>query len=136
FNATYSRFVDDITISAKFDIGKSPIPETVARILKSHGLRRKASKTVTGRLERGRNRQTITGLRVKGTKVDVSLDYVTELERQLADHASLAANREFRGPLFTSSQLSGRVNYVCWVNRGREFSLRRKLGAINWTNVW
>ncbi|MCA9028903.1 MAG: RNA-directed DNA polymerase, partial [Planctomycetaceae bacterium] len=48
YDARYSRFVDDIAISANFDIERTPIPQKVEEILESHGLRTHPNKTGGG----------------------------------------------------------------------------------------
>ena len=46
----YTRFVDDITISGKFDLEASGIPAVVEDIIKRHGFRLAAKKTAYGSL--------------------------------------------------------------------------------------
>lgn len=133
YAATYTRFVDDVTISAKFDIRSTPIPKKVSEILQSHGFRSKVDKQIFGQLRKG---IAITGVRLKGNRTDAPKDYVHELERQLADHAILAAGGRFDGPLLSSSQLAGRVYHAIWLNPARRFLLLRRLKTIHWGNVW
>ena len=120
YGLVYTRFVDDITVSANFDLAGSSVPHAIGQILRDHGFRQNISKIQLGRLDRD---ITITGVRLKGRRLDVSKAYVERLNAQIADHQSLAADNEFHGPLCTSSQLAGRVYHACWVNRGRRLSL-------------
>lgn len=129
---TYTRYVDDLTISGHFDLEFSGIPNVVTRILEYNGLKLNPTKTLFGRLADG---FTITKLRVRNGRLDVRREYVEELERQLDDAAALAADGEFVGPYYTPNQITGRVHFVCWINRGRTRQLKAKFNAIPWGRV-
>lgn len=133
YKLSYSRFVDDITISGNYDIVKSRLPDRLTSILESHGFKLNSDKCRGGEIDGG---ITITGLRIKQGKVDVASSYLVEVERQIDDHLSLANGDLFHGPLLSDSQLTGRVNFICWVNRHRRFTLMRRLRAIRWSRVW
>ena len=77
----------------------------------------------------------ISKIRVKRGHLDVRGGYVKELERQLADAASLANGGDFDGPYYTEGQIRGRVQFVCWVNPGRKRELMRHFRAIPWGKV-
>lgn len=153
---TYSRFVDDITISARFDLERSGIRGVVQDIIERHGFRLAARKTGCGRLdpraqlraadpqpetadETGRrpfDRDiTITGVRLKEYHLDAPKRYVEEVERLIADHTSLARDGEFTGPLLMQSELFGKCHFVCAMNPGRRPSILSKLRAIEWDKV-
>lgn len=131
---TYSRFVDDITISSKFDLEPSGIRGVVKDIIERHGFRLAADpqKTRFGRLDRD---LTITGVRLKKYHLDAPKKYVQEVERLIADHTSLAQDGEFTGPLLMESELFGKSHFVCAMNRGRRRSILGKLKAIKWDKV-
>lgn len=129
---TYTRYVDDITISGKYDLRASGIHGVVTDIVERNGFKLAEKKTDWGRLDRD---ITITGLRTKKHHLDVSKKYVTELERLIADHASLADNGEFTGPLLTEGELFGKSCFVFGVNRGRRRSILGKLKTIRWDAV-
>ena len=131
-HCVYTRWVDDITISAQWDLSGSKVPEKVNAILASHGLAEKASKRDFGRLENG---PAITGIRIRKGKIDVTEEFLVELHRQLSDHAALAMNGQFAGPFQSYSQLAGRVNFAAWVNPGRGPSLQNRLRSINWKAI-
>jgi hypothetical protein len=153
---TYTRFVDDITISGKFDLERSGIRGVVENIVDRHGFKLAASKTGCGRLDRrahlrsacppagsadqaacGRFDQdiTITGVRLKKYHLDVPRKYVNEVERLISDHTSLAHDGKFTGPLLTEGELFGKSHYVCAMNPGRRRSILGKLKAIEWDKV-
>ena len=129
---TYSRFVDDITISGKFDLEQSGIRAVVRNIIERHGFKLAANKTGFGRLDQG---VTITGVRLKKYHLNAPKKYVEELERLIADHTSLAQNGEFTGPLLLESELFGKGHFVCGMNPGRRRSILSKLKAIEWDNL-
>jgi RNA-directed DNA polymerase len=131
---TYTRFVDDITISGKFDLEPSGIRGVVENIVERHGFKLVADpkKTHCGSLDRD---ITITGVRLKKYHLDAPKKYVQELERLIADHASLAQGGEFTGPLLMESELFGKSHFVCALNPGRRRSILGKLKAIEWDKV-
>ena len=126
----YTRFVDDITISGPYDLGKSGFARLVEHILNEHGFVANPEKHEYGNRNDG---YCITGIRIRRGRVDVAKDYAVELERKLDDAASLSRADEFVGPYLTYNQLRGKTQFVCWVNPARRFRLRRKLSSINWS---
>jgi hypothetical protein len=128
----YTRYVDDITISGRYDLRKQRIANTVRQILRQDGFKVNAAKSETGRLSRG---LTVTGLRVVRGRVDVRRAFLDELERQLHDAASLAQGGPFAGPYYLHDQVLGRVQFACWVNPSRKRSLCKKVRSIDWGAV-
>lgn len=127
----YTRFVDDITLSADFDLRSSGFANLIPRILAEHGFNTN-EKTEFGRLADG---LPITKLRVKRGKLDVRAQYVEELERQLSDAARLAAGHKLEGPYYTEGQIRGRIEFVCWINPGRRRQLMARFKKIPWARV-
>lgn len=130
----YSRFVDDITISAKYNLDpkKSGIEKLIQNILADHGFTVNPSKTKSGRINTDIE---ITKLRINRGRPDIRKQYLTELERQIKDARNLAEGRKFEGPFYTRGQIFGRLNFVCWVNPGRRHSLINKFRAVQWDKV-
>jgi RNA-directed DNA polymerase len=126
----FSRFVDDLAVSASFDLRSSGIPNLINRILKEHGFRRNIDKDQFGAVD---DNASITRLRFPNGHPDVERNFILELERQLADHARLGRGEEFDGPYYTQQQIRGRVLHVCRINRGRRRHLMAKLAGVNWT---
>ncbi|MEX2171290.1 MAG: reverse transcriptase family protein [Pirellulales bacterium] len=123
----YTRYVDDITISAPHNLGDAGVKSLIGSILRQHGFRLKGSKC-----EAGNNGDiTITGVRIKNGHLDIAKEYAAELDRQLADALSLTHDGPFDGPYYTFGQLSGRVRFVCWVNARRSTVITRKLLKLN-----
>ncbi len=128
----YTRYVDDITISGRYDLEKSGFARLIGEILQEDGFKTNPEKNLFGLLERD---LTITNLRMVRGHLDVRLEYVDELIRQIDDAASLARGDEFEGPYYTPGQILGRVRFVCWVNPGRRFDLIRRFRSIQWQEV-
>ena len=128
----YTRYVDDITISGPFNLEQSGVPALVENILAKDGFEVNSSKHKFGRLNEG---LTITNLRPVKGHLDVRLEYLDELVRQLNDAANLARDDEFEGPYYTSGQILGRVRFVCWVNPGRRRELIKRFRSIRWQLV-
>jgi hypothetical protein len=128
----YSRFVDDISLSASFNLETSGIPNLVVSILRDHGFSVNPKKHQFGRISDG---VAITKLRIANGHPDVRREYVAELDRQLEDAARLAAGATFRGPYYTKGQIGGRVQFVCWVNPNRRKRLLGRYRSINWSQI-
>lgn len=128
----YSRFVDDIAISAEFDLRRSGYPKLIGQILSDHGFRLKKEKNQHGRLSEGLD---ITGIRENSGHLDARRSYVEELDRQLEAAALLASGEDFDGPYYTADQILGRIRFVCWINPRRKASLMKKYRSIKWERV-
>lgn len=128
----YSRYIDDIAISAAFDLEKSGLENLVAKILADHGFMFCAHKTTYGKLADG---VPITGIRFRKGQPDVLQSYLAELDRQLEDVRRLAAGESFDGPYYTRAQISGRVQHAVWVNPRHRSVLLGKLRSIDWRSA-
>lgn len=129
---TYTRFIDDISISGQYDLQEAGVHKIVSRIVSQSGFKLHEDKTQIGRLD---GDITITGVRVKKRHLDASMDYAEELERQIEDHSNLSKNLEFTGPLLTEDEILGRSFYVCGLNPGRRRGIFSKLKSIDWGAV-
>lgn len=125
----YTRWVDDIVISGRFDLLESGIRSLVSQILRQNGFRTNPAKDSCGRFADG---LAVTKVRIRRDRLDVQKHYYDELERQLQDARSLAEGGPFTGPFFTKAQIAGRVQFVCWINPGRRNALRRQIRSIDW----
>jgi hypothetical protein len=123
----YTRYVDDITFSAKYDLEKSGLPELLSQLLNEHGFRPNTSKHFFGEL----SASCITGIRVRNGRLDVNAEYAVALEEQLDEAHSLAQGGAFHGHFYTLNQLRGKIQFVAWINPGRRARLLRKLFSIS-----
>jgi hypothetical protein len=128
-NLVYTRWVDDIVISGRFDLAGSGIRRLIGRVLRQNGFRTNPAKDECGTFADG---LAVTQVRIRDGKLDVQKHYYDELERQLVDAKNLARGGEFSGPYFTKAQIEGRVEFVRWVNPGRRNALRRKMHSVDW----
>ena len=137
----YSRFVDDIAISGKFNLSKCRVKEAIERTFSRHGLKLCRSKSEYGRLDASSDLNddgslapplSITGVRIKGNRLDASSKFIRELDRILSDHQSLANDGPFEGPLYVQGEVFGKVYYACSLNRGRRRGLLARMAAIDW----
>lgn len=128
-NARYSRYVDDITISAKFDLKDSGIPKLICEIFADHGFRLNNQKTEYGRISED---LPITKIRLSSNQPDATAAYIAEVKRRISDHRSLASGGRFRGPFQSESQLRGKINFIAWVNPRRREPLLSDFQKIDW----
>jgi hypothetical protein len=129
----YTRYVDDLTISAKFPIESGSTPKLVLKILKGYGFEVNPDKSHVGRLSDVRAR--VTKLRIHRGKVDVSPEFVALVDRQIRDSALLAAGQDAAGPYYTPQQIFGRIQFIGWVNEGRLGTLLRDYNLVDWERV-
>jgi RNA-directed DNA polymerase len=131
-NLVYTRYVDDVAISGAFDIASSGLPRMIGEILAKDGFKVNPLKHTFGRLSKD---LSITSLREVQGHLDVRMEYLDELERQIADVASLANDGDFVGPYYTAEQILGRVRFVCWVNPRRRKKLIQLFRSVKWKTV-
>jgi RNA-directed DNA polymerase len=129
---TYSRFVDDITISGKFNLKRSGIHSVIESIVERHGFSLSQSKTDWGRLD---DDLSIAGVRLKRDHLDAPKKFIIELDRLINDHTSLGKNGHFDGPLLMEGELFGKAHFACSMNPGRRRDILSKLKAIDWSAV-
>lgn len=143
-NLVYSRFIDDITISGKYDPSLSGIENVVQDVLVRHHFKVAKDKTDYGRLDvpsvadrdNARNKQlAITGVRLKGDHLDPSRKFTKELERIIDDHISLSHDGTFVGPLLMESEVFGKAHYATSLNPGRRRQIFGRLKMIDWSRL-
>ena len=128
----YTRFVDDLTISAKFPIETGSTPRIVVDILRDYGFRINPEKHGFGRLSEGGR---ITKLRIHRGKLDISPEYLAKVNQQLLDAAKLGSGGEEGGVYHTPAQILGRIQFIGWVNHGHLGSLMTRYDSIDWSRV-
>lgn len=128
----YTRFVDDLTITAKFPIESGSTPRIVVEILKEYGFRINPAKQAFGRLAEGGR---ITKLRIHRGKLDISPEYLAGVYQQLADAAALGSGEKEGGVYYTAAQIFGRIQFIGWVNHGHLGPLMAKYNSIDWLSV-
>ena len=130
---TYTRFVDDITISGPYDLEQSGFAELVKTIVGQEGFDINLTKQEFGRLSDG---LPITGVRVRGGKLDVKREYIIRLYEMLQQSIILSEGGEgYVGPYYTPTQIWGRIEFVSSINPGRRRYLYNAYRAIRWHKV-
>ncbi len=128
----YTRFVDDLTITARFPIESGSTPRIVVEILKEYGFRINPAKQAFGRLADGGR---ITKLRIHRGKLDISPEYLAQVNQQLLDAKKLGSGAEEGGVYYTPAQILGRIHFIGWVNYGHLGSLMARYNSIDWSRV-
>ncbi|WP_165070772.1 reverse transcriptase family protein [Paludisphaera rhizosphaerae] len=129
---TYTRFVDDLTISGGFDFAGSGFLKLLPRILEKHGFRLNPRKIEIGRLDDG---PQVTKLWVNRGRPDVAREFIQRLMEQMEDAERLANGGDFVGPYFTPDQIYGRVCFVRSIRWGRGRDLMRRYRSVQWSKV-
>jgi RNA-directed DNA polymerase len=128
----YSRYVDDITISASYPIESGSVPKLVTEILQDFGLRTNPKKEDMGRFSEGRR---ITKLEIRRGRPDVSREYLADVNAQIDAAGSFARGGDWQGTYYTPSQIYGRIAFISWINPGRRRALMRRYRVIDWAEV-
>lgn len=129
----YTRFVDDVTISGQYDMESSGFEKVVTQILNENGFGVNTKKNEFSPIGK---ETSITGIRiVKGGRLDVRQEYVSELERKIEDAKRLANKQQLEGSYYTPEQIRGRVEYVRWINPRRGQHLLKKYNSVSWDKV-
>ena len=131
-DASYTRFVDDLTVSASFNLEESGLPQAIGQILRRHGFQRHRKKDHFGNLTKG---ASSLGLRVNRGHPDVTKAYYVETEHRIASLASLAIGGEFEGDFYTRTQMWGRVSYVLFINPRRRRTLVPLWRRLDWRAI-
>jgi retron-type reverse transcriptase len=128
---SYTRFVDDITISSSFPVESGSVLRLVVEILRDNGYRVNQAKHASGqgRLSDG---ICITKLRIKRGRLDVRKEYYDRVLGQLEDAQRLAEGLELKGPFFSQQQIKGRINFIRSIKPGRSRILERRYRAMDW----
>jgi hypothetical protein len=98
---TYTRFVDDLTVSGDFDLSSSGIPGIINDVLQKDGFRSNDRKQEFGQFD---GKIVIAGVRPVRGRMDVGREYLLELLRQMDDAQQLAHGRNSLGPTTRDSR--------------------------------
>jgi Reverse transcriptase (RNA-dependent DNA polymerase) len=129
----YTRYVDDVTISSPFDLKKSGIPKTIAKILAATGFMKNEDKDRFGSISKG---TFILGLRVKkGDRPNASADYLEETRRRLTAMIALGNGEKFHGQYYSRNELWGRLGFAAWVNKTRMREIMSIWRSVDWDKV-
>jgi len=129
---TYTRYVDDITLSGRFDVER--LAEQVITIIRQAGFAIKRSKLEVYRPDDGKER-IITGVTVRDGQVFAPSSYKDILRSEL-DRAWRASLREdVSGDFETRDQYRGRIGYVMWLDPDGGRQLLRLYRKVKWRHL-
>jgi RNA-directed DNA polymerase len=129
----YTRYVDDITMSADFDLDRF-IP-LVLRIIRQCGLQAKPEKMVVYTPEDYAKERVITGVSVAGGRVSAPLSYVRRLEDDLMAAIEESRRSKVTQEFMPRQHFRGQIGYVLWLDKragSRLLSLYRK---VQWRHL-
>lgn len=125
---TYTRFVDDITVSGSYPIDEG-FKSVVESIVREHGFRINRSKTRFGRIGAG---IPITGVEFKDGHPRPERRFLNEIRIALSDAKALTENREPESEFLFSDQIAAKLRYVEWICKGLAAPMWKDFRLINW----
>lgn len=129
---TYSRYVDDLTLSG--DFGLERIYKTVITILRQCGFKAKRSKLTI--YEPGdKQERTITGVRIIKGNVSAPSHYVIQLENELQAAIMESRQRIPQGDFGLKQHYRGRIGYVQWLDKKLGDNLFRLYRKVKWKHL-
>jgi hypothetical protein len=132
YEMTYNRYVDDIAISAQFNLQRSGMPTMIAKILAGTGFMMNANKNTFGSMSKG---ATLLGLRLRKGRPNVRAEYLEETVRRLNSMIVLGNGGEYTGPYYSQAELFGRLQFVCWVNKSRRSEIAAVWRVVDWKKI-
>ena len=128
----YTRYVDDLTISARFSIESGTFPKLVDQILKDSGFTVHPKKKACGPLT---NQVKITKIRIHKGRPDIHPDYLADLKHQISKVGQLQHGGNWDGLYYTPDQILGRIHYVGWINPAHTPILMAAFKSFDWKKV-
>ncbi len=129
----YTRYVDDITMSASFDVDRF-IP-LVLRILRQCGFRAKKEKLVIYTPGGNEKERVITGVRIENGKLSAPLSYVQSLEDDLKDAIEESRRSKITHGFMPRQHCRGQIGYVMWLDRKLGANLLRLYRKVQWRHL-
>ena len=128
----YTRYVDDITISASYDLDPEHcgVAKLIDRILGEHGFSARRDKELYGRADDPK--LSITGVRLKRGNLSATPDFCASVDAALDVAEALQADKYVDGEFYPQRQVRGKIYFVRWVNRGRAVPLMYRFRKIDW----
>lgn len=131
YNANYSRYADDITVSGSKNIIN--LLCTINTILNEEGFQLNDKKT---RFAYNYQKQEVTGLIVNGSEVKISKRYIREVLKNiyyikkygLFEHLQRSRNVSS----FYKEHLYGQAYFIYMIEKGKGKNILEKLDNINW----
>ena len=128
----YTRYVDDVTLSGKFDLER--IADKVITIINQSGFAVKRSKLEIHRPGDGKER-IVTGVRVQGGKISAPSNYIELLRDELNRAREQSLHEEVVGDFDTRQQYLGKIGYVKWLDPDAGRKLLRIYRKVKWRHL-
>lgn len=125
----YTRYVDDICVSADYDLIGSGVPATVRQILEQEGFKVRASKDQFFRVD---GKCGVTGVCISKGRLSALPIYVDRLVTDLQNARALSTGQVHSANFYLKKQLWGRVQFVRWLNANQAKRLVHLFRTINW----
>lgn len=127
---TYTRWVDDITISADFSL--SSYVSLIARIFRSYGLRIHERGDKAPKQYRPGEELVVTGLSVGKSWVSIPDYYIQTIKRELELASQFAEGYAFEPPPYGKESYWGSIQYVRRFSKRKARELQCVFDAIDW----
>ena len=128
----YTRYVDDLTISGRFDL--EHFSDQIIMIISQAGFAIKRSKIEFYRPDDGKER-IITGVRVQDGKMSVPITYYDLLKRKLLLAKEASQHKRVDGHFDSRNQFRGRIGYVMWLDPKGGRQLLRIYRKVKWRHL-
>ena len=129
---TYTRYVDDITISGNFPV--KPFAELVMTIIRQAGFRIKRNKLEMYEPGDGKER-IITGVGVHQGSTFVPKSYFESLQSELLGALEQSQHQNAIGHFDTRQQYLGKIGYVRWIDPNAGQELLRIYRKVKWRHL-
>jgi hypothetical protein len=129
---TYTRYVDDITISGNFPV--KPFSELVMTIIRQAGFRIKKKKLEMYEPGDGKER-IITGVGVHNGTTLVPQNYFEALKSELQNALEQSQHQKINGHFDTRQQYLGKIGYVRWIDPNAGQELLRIYRKVKWKHL-
>ncbi len=129
----YTRYVDDITLSGAFPLGRPT--RTVARILRQAGFKVKASKLVLYEPDDCSPERIITGVAIRNGRISAPLGYMASLKSELLDAVRQSRHGVVAREFLPREHYRGKIAYINWLDPGQGQRLLRLYRKVKWRHL-
>ena len=128
----YTRYVDDVTLSGKFDLEQ--IVDKVITIIKQSGFNVKRSKLEIYRPGDDKEK-VVTGVRVQDGRTSAPSNYIELLRDELNQAREQSLHEEVVGDFDTRQHYLGKIGYVKWLDPDAGRKLLRIYRRVKWRHL-
>lgn len=129
---TYTRYVDDVTLSGKFDL--AAVTDQIINIIQQAGFAIKRSKLELYRPDDGKER-IITGVKVESGQVFAPSTYIQLLRQELIRACKASLHEHVEEVFETRDQYRGRIGYVAWLDPAAGMKLLKLYRKVKWRHL-